>query len=76
MDYEIDINEIVIRFPENLRLTNYKNNGLAINKERLDENLNKSIRELIISNVEIPTARYNDGINITKISLYFMDNNS
>lgn len=76
-EYEIYINEIPVKnLPENLKLINYKNYGLSINKEKLDEHLNKSIQEFTIQNVMIPSVRYNDGIYITKISLYFTDNNS
>lgn len=74
-EYEISINEIWIRdIPENLKLIDSKKYGLSFDKERLDEDLNKSVRELTIQSVVIPDVLYSDGINITKISLYFMDN--
>ncbi len=76
MEYEIYINEIIIKSPENLKLIDSKKHGLSFDKERLDENLNKSMRDFTINKVEIPKLRYNDGINITKISLYFIENDT
>ena len=74
MEYEIDINEIGVKPPQKFKLASYKNYGLSINKERLDEKLNESTNYFTINKVKIPPKDYNDGTNIYKISLYFINN--